>query len=86
MKALIFDFDGLILDTETADYQSWLEIFQAIEDSPNGIQSAKAAGLYCVAVPNPITRLLNFSQADWVLPSLSDLRLRDLLKRVDPSG
>lgn len=58
----------------------------AFEDSPNGIQSAKAAGLYCVAVPNPITRLLNFSQADWVLPSLSDLRLRDLLKRVDPSG
>jgi beta-phosphoglucomutase-like phosphatase (HAD superfamily) len=58
----------------------------SFEDSPNGIQSAKAAGLYCVAVPNPITRLLNFSQADWVLPSLSDLRLRDLLKRVDPSG
>lgn len=58
----------------------------AFEDSPNGIQSAKAAGLYCVDVPNPTTRLLIIRQADWVLPSLSDLRLRDLLKRVDPSG
>ena len=29
MKALIFDFDGLILDTETPDYQSWQEVYQA---------------------------------------------------------
>ncbi len=28
MKALIFDFDGLILDTETPDYQSWQEVYQ----------------------------------------------------------
>lgn len=28
MKALIFDFDGLILDTETVVYQSWQEISQ----------------------------------------------------------
>ena len=26
------------------------------EDSPNGIRAAKAAGLLCVAVPNPVTR------------------------------
>ena len=28
IKALIFDFDGLILDTETVAYQSWQEIYQ----------------------------------------------------------
>ncbi len=27
IKALIFDFDGLILDTETIDLQSWQEIY-----------------------------------------------------------
>jgi HAD superfamily hydrolase (TIGR01509 family) len=28
IKALIFDFDGLILDTETPDYQIWQSIYQ----------------------------------------------------------
>ena len=42
----------------------------ALEDSPNGVQSAKAAGLYCVAVPGPMTRSLSFEAADAVLKSL----------------
>lgn len=29
IRALIFDFDGLILDTETTDYASWQEVFEA---------------------------------------------------------
>ena len=29
----------------------------AFEDSPNGIRAAKAAGIFCVAVPNDVTRV-----------------------------
>jgi HAD superfamily hydrolase (TIGR01509 family) len=29
IRALIFDFDGLIFDTETPEFQSWQEIFQS---------------------------------------------------------
>jgi len=42
----------------------------AIEDSPNGIAAAKAAGMSCVAVPNVITGGLDLSGADAVLKSL----------------
>ena len=28
-RALVFDFDGLILETERPDYQSWREVYQA---------------------------------------------------------
>ncbi len=42
----------------------------ALEDSPNGVESAKAAGLFCVAVPGPMTRTLSFHAADAILASL----------------
>lgn len=51
----------------------------AIEDSPHGVAAAKAAGLVCVAVPNPITRELDLGAADLVLDSLADLPLPELL-------
>ena len=54
----------------------------AFEDSPNGIQAAKAAGLYCVAVPNEITERLDLSEADVVVPSLEDLPLPELLESI----
>ena len=35
IRALVFDFDGLILDTEEPVYRSWLEVYQAHgEDLP----------------------------------------------------
>ena len=55
----------------------------ALEDLPNGITAAKRAGLYCVAVPNDLTRRLDTDHADLTLNSLQDLSLSDLLSRVN---
>jgi HAD superfamily hydrolase (TIGR01509 family) len=51
----------------------------AFEDSPNGIASAKAAGILCVAVPNPMTQHLQLDHADYRLESFVSLSLQDLL-------
>ncbi len=56
----------------------------ALEDSPNGIRSAKGAGVYCVAVPNPLTSQLSLSMADIQLSSLADLPLEQLLDKANP--
>lgn len=50
----------------------------AFEDSPPGIQAAKAAGLYCIAVPNSLTGELPLDQADRRLSSLADFNLDDV--------
>ncbi len=55
----------------------------ALEDSPNGIQAAKTAGLICVAVPNDLTRNLSLDHADLILGSLADLPLEELLRKVE---
>jgi len=52
----------------------------AFEDSSNGIAAAKAAGLFCIAVPNPLTAPLDFSAADLRLASLADLPLAEALR------
>ena len=58
----------------------------AFEDSPNGVRAAKAAGIFCVGVPNPITADLGLDQADLVVGSLAELPLEELLERADESG
>jgi HAD superfamily hydrolase (TIGR01509 family) len=50
----------------------------AFEDSPNGIRAAKAAGLFCVAVPNYLTKMLDTSAADVILPTLKDVGLSQI--------
>jgi HAD superfamily hydrolase (TIGR01509 family) len=47
----------------------------ALEDSPNGIKAAKAAGMWCVAVPNDVTAMLDLSEADFLHHSLELLEL-----------
>ena len=56
----------------------------AIEDSARGVASAKGAGLYCVAVPNPITAGMDFSRADAVYPTLAGLSLESIIGSLDP--
>ena len=55
----------------------------AFEDSPIGIRAAKAAGVYCVAVPNEMTRGLELTQADYQLTSLADMPLEKLLRNIN---
>jgi HAD superfamily hydrolase (TIGR01509 family) len=55
----------------------------AFEDSPNGILSARRAGLRVVAVPNPITKHGTIEGASLVLTSLAKLPLEKLLKKID---
>lgn len=52
----------------------------AIEDSPNGIHAAKAAGLFCVGYANAVTRQLDFTEADLVVDFLDNLPLSDVLQ------
>ncbi len=53
----------------------------AIEDSRVGSLAAKAAGMYCVVIPNEVTLQQNFDHVDLVLPTLSGVELSDLIRR-----
>jgi HAD superfamily hydrolase (TIGR01509 family) len=52
------------------------------EDSPNGICAANAAGIFCVAVANPITRQLNTDHADLKLERIDQIPLEELLLKA----
>jgi HAD superfamily hydrolase (TIGR01509 family) len=54
----------------------------AIEDSPFGITSAQAAGIFAVAIPNDATRPMKLDHADLVLESLADVSLSELINRI----
>ncbi len=43
-----------------------------LEDAPNGIKAAKAAGMHCIAIPNDDTGGLDLSLADSVEPGLHE--------------
>ena len=51
----------------------------AIEDSPHGVTAAKAAGLRCVAAPNPLTASMDLRHADCLLPSMAGVSLSDVV-------
>jgi HAD superfamily hydrolase (TIGR01509 family) len=54
----------------------------AFEDSPNGVTAARAAGIFCVAVPNPVTCRLPLDHADHCLTSLAEESLEQILVRA----
>ena len=51
------------------------------EDSPNGALASKRAGIFVVAVPNPLTAKMNV-QGDLNVSSIADLSLQDLMNRL----
>jgi putative hydrolase of the HAD superfamily len=51
----------------------------AFEDTAHGVAAAHAAGLRCVAVPNPHANNARFTVADLLLPSAEDLSLDAVL-------
>ena len=53
------------------------------EDSPNGVTAANRAGIFVVAVPNPLTSRLMIHGENLRLHSLADLPLVDLLARFE---
>lgn len=53
------------------------------EDSPNGVRAARAAGIFVVAVPNDLTRLLPFEGESLRIDSLANLHLRQLQSYFD---
>lgn len=54
----------------------------AVEDSANGLRSARAAGLWCVAVPNHVTRQSVADLGHLQLDSLSEISLRHAIERI----
>jgi len=54
----------------------------AIEDSINGVKSAKAAGMYCIAVPDKRLSQMEFQNADIIVPNLNRIS-PDLINLFD---
>jgi HAD superfamily hydrolase (TIGR01509 family) len=55
----------------------------AVEDSPHGITSAQGAGLFCVVVPNSLTRQLPTDHANLHLSSLEEMPLQHLISLAE---
>jgi HAD superfamily hydrolase (TIGR01509 family) len=54
----------------------------AVEDSPHGAAAAKAAGMRCIAIPNPHVPPESFVAADLVLASAAELSLAQALAKL----
>ncbi|MCQ2008792.1 HAD family hydrolase [Sporolactobacillus sp. STSJ-5] len=56
----------------------------AIEDSFNGSLAAKRAGMYCIVVPNAVTKQMPFGHVDGSFNSLQDVSLEKLIRYFSP--
>jgi HAD superfamily hydrolase (TIGR01509 family) len=46
-----------------------------LEDAPAGVQAAKSAGMFCIAVPDHSVAQLDLSRADKIVASLHEVRI-----------
>lgn len=56
----------------------------AIEDSFNGSLAAKRAGMFCIVVPNAVTKQMPFGHVDGCFKSLKDVNLDKLINYFTP--
>jgi HAD superfamily hydrolase (TIGR01509 family) len=54
----------------------------AFEDSPSGVRAAKAAGIKCVVVANPVTRTLDLDEAHLRFESFEHFDLAQVLDKL----
>ena len=54
----------------------------AVEDTAHGVAAAQAAGMRCIAIPNPFVTLERVRDADLVLSSATQLPLADALRQL----
>src|SRR6185437_8173152 len=54
----------------------------AVEDTVHGVAAARAAGLRCIAIPNPFADRSRFGEADLVLASAAEMPLRQALSHL----
>ncbi|WP_449539222.1 HAD family hydrolase [Ferdinandcohnia sp. Marseille-Q9671] len=53
------------------------------EDSANGALAAKRAGMYCVIIPNEVTKDLEFCEVDHRLESMASVQLNELIQKIE---
>ncbi len=95
--SLLSYFDRLCCGDEVVHKKPHPELFQtalqalnvsaseaiALEDSPNGVRAARGAGIFCVAIPNPVTGQLPLDHANLRLNSMAAMPLSDLIALVE---
>lgn len=89
-------FDVLAAGDEVARHKPAPDVYQlalgrlslsgaaavAVEDTAHGVAAAHAAGMRCIAIPNPFVTPDRVSHADLVLSSASELSLTDALRQL----
>ena len=89
-------FDVLAAGDEVARHKPAPDVYQlalgrlslsgaaavAVEDTAHGVAAARAAGMRCIAIPNPFVTPDRVSHADLVLSSASELPLADALRQL----
>ena len=86
IKALILDFDGLILDTETSDFEAWRVVYQDHGVSLPRDEWAKGIGGHIKAF-DPVTRLAQLTGRPVVPAAIWNARRQvcdALLERLEP--
>lgn len=55
----------------------------AFEDSHNGSMAAVAAGMHCIAIPNSVTQHFKFEHCAFVISSMGDTSLQEIIEKIE---